>query len=91
MMAPGSNMTELESAQLKLYLVNRIDENSYEYDDWIGFIVNAENEEQSIALTTSRFNYAHSGWPSADKLKSTLIGISLLNEIGIVFDSFNSG
>jgi hypothetical protein len=84
-------MTPREQAQFKLYLVTRIKEDDYGYDDYIGFVVSAENEEQAITLTTTEYGYRHSGWPVAERLKAKLIGYSLLDEIGIVFDSFNAG
>ena len=79
---------------LKLWLVSRLDAESYSYDDYIAFVVCAESKEAAIKLTTDAHPYESywSGWLQVDKIHAELIGIALNDAMpGIILDSFNAG
>ena len=78
--------------RLNIYLVDRI-EDDYDYDDYIDFIVVAKTPEGAIELTVKEHFGEYSGWETADKLKSKLVGKALPEdkEPYILHESFNAG
>lgn len=79
---------------LKLWLVSRLDGESYGYDDYIAFVVGAENKDAAIKLTTDAHPYEAywSGWLPPEKIHAELIGTALSDAMsGIILDSFNPG
>jgi hypothetical protein len=79
---------------LKLYLVTRLGEQSYGYDDYIAFVVCAENKEAAMKITNDEHTIASSytPWPAAEKLHAKAIGAALIDTMpGIILDSFNAG
>jgi hypothetical protein len=71
-----------------LYLYKVLNANKVGYDDWVGFVVAAYNEEDALKVIEEE-HPSLEGLPSINWVV-TLIG-NALTDRGVILDSFNAG
>lgn len=75
---------------MKLYLLRRMD--SVGYDEYIGFVVSADNETEAREIASEQFaDEGKDKWHSQLDVSATLIALNSTQPKGIVLESFNAG
>lgn len=74
--------------KMKLWLITT---EEYSWDDYKGFVVRAETEDQARTMAEGEAGTYSNGSVFADKTKSKCEEIKAKGEAGVILDSFNAG
>jgi hypothetical protein len=87
--ASGSTSDITQRPDMPLYLLKR-DDSWIGYDEYVGFVVRAESEEQAREIV-SKTNGQEGGKTWLDASKASCDLIDQAGSPGIILDSFNAG